>query len=227
MSIPGHAAPLLALALILWPLLAPATGDDVSGRAAFTLSVTMATGDMPQAEDMPPLEEMPVMALSGELAFTAGKLRVDVHEELTQEHVIVLVDYGAGLLYMLYPDTLNGTRHSLADFDELAGFTAMRDVFAGGEPELPEDWQASSAPAQLDDKPCTKYSAASEDMQAEWWIGEGDVPLKAVVRSAPLTVTVDIISFERDGDLDAALFELPKGYTITEGEGTPSALPAL
>lgn len=217
---------LFAVALLLWPL-SDAVADETTTRATFTLSVAMDIDSPQEAEDSATSQSIVVMALEGEAVYQADMLRVDAQDQASQEKTTVLVDYAEGVLHMLYPDTLNGTRHNLAGFDRLKGFFALRDVMQGTTPEMPGDWEAVCDRALLDGKRCQRHVAAYNDDKVEWWVGEGNVPLKAVVTSTPLTITVDVISFERGVTPDESLFKLPLGYTIAEAEGVPEGLPSL
>jgi hypothetical protein len=221
-----HTLALFSLTLLLWPVSVAAAEEETS-KATFTLSVAIDIDSPPDAEDSATSQSMVVMALEGEALYQAGMLRVDAQDQASQEKTAVLVDYIEGMLYMLYPDTLNGTRHDLASFDKFKGFNALRDVMQGSEPALPDEWQDVCNRALLDGKRCSRHTAVSGDNKVEWWVGDGNIPLKAVVTSTPLTITVDVKSFERGVSLDAALFELPTEYTITDAKGVPEGLPAL
>jgi len=217
---------LFAAALLLWPL-SVAVADETTSRATFTLSVAMDIDSPPEAEEPAASQSMVVMTVEGQAFYHADMLRVDAQDQASQEKTTVLVDYVEDVLYMLYPDTLNGTRHNLAGFDRLKGFYALRDVMLGTTPEMPGDWEAVCDRALLDGERCQRHVATYNDDKVEWWVGEGSEPLKAVVTSTPLTITVDVISFERGVSLDESLFILPPGYTVSETEGVPGGLPSL
>jgi hypothetical protein len=221
-----HTLALFSLTLLLWPL-SVAAAEEATSSATFTLSVAMDIDSPQEAEDSATSQSMVVMALEGEALYQADMLRVDAQDQASQEKTTVLVDYVEGVLHMLYPDTLNGTRHNLAGFDRLKGFYALRDVMQGATPEMPGDWEAVCDRALLDGKRCQRHVATYNDDKVEWWVGEGNVPLKAVVTYTPLTITVDITSFARGASLDESLFKLPLGYTIVEAEGVPEGLPSL
>lgn len=185
--------------------------------AAFTASVAYG-------------EEAPLLDFTGRLLLSGPKLRVELTQPLTDEALIVLLDYDAGNLTLLYPDTLNGERYSLDAFDSIDGFPRLREALDGLAPAVPDGWrQTSHGTAQLDGRQCQHFSAESEDgLTVHWWTRADNRPVKVIATAADATLTVHLSDYDTDAAASAADFEVPEGYTLSEpAADMPDQLPDL
>ena len=174
-------------------------------------------------------EEGPVLPLAGELDYSAGRLRVSITQDLTLEEYIALVDYDAGTLVLLYPDTLNGKRYNLADFDHLDGFARIREALDGRAPDVPGDWELTDhGPVEIDGTKCRRFSAARDEIHVEWWTGPHELPVRAHLTKDGLEVTIHVSAHDTDAAIDPALFDIPDGFTVSQAaEDLPDTLPSL
>lgn len=198
--------------LLLW---APAQAESVS--ANFTASVSYGN-------------EGPLLDFTGSVLVSGASMRVELTQALTAEPMIVLLDYDASTLTLLYPDTLNGERYSLDNFDSIGGFPRVRDALDGAVPTVPEGWKHKSHGAeQLDGQQCQHFSAESEDgLSIQWWTRADNRPVKVIGQARDVALTVFIKDYDADAAAGAADFEVPEGYTISESDADmPDQLPDL
>jgi len=175
-------------------------------------------------------EETGLLDFSGSLIVTADNLRIDLTQEQTDERVRLLVDYTAGILTVLYPDTLNGTRHQLADFDDAGGFVRIRDALLGRQPEPPEEWTATAAEsAELAGVACTKRSATAPDgASIVWWLAGDGRPLKVDGHKQDLRISVSLSDYQPLDKIEPLTFAVPEDYAVEAGQGdAPEGLPRL
>ena len=198
--------------LLLW---APAQAESVS--ASFAASVSYG-------------DEGPLLDFTGSILVSGARMRVELTQALTEEPMIVLLDFDASTLTLLFPDTLNGERYSLEDFDSIGGFPRVRDALDGVAPTVPDGWkQKSHGTAQLDGQQCQHFSAESEDgLSVQWWTRADNRPVKVIGQSGDVALTIHISDYDADAPATAADFKVPEGYTISEPEAAmPEGLPDL
>ena len=175
-------------------------------------------------------EDAPAFLFSGTILVASDKMKIDVVQQATLEHALILVDFTAGLLTILYPDTLNGQRYKLEEFDHLQGFARIRDALDGIQPELPPGWEeTANEKTQLDGVDCTFLSALSPDgLAVELWTGTDNLPLRATAKQATISVVITTHDFEPVDSLDDSAFLIPEGYTVSDAEeDAPAGLPQL
>jgi hypothetical protein len=198
--------------LLVW---VPAQAESLSAR--FNASVSYGS-------------EGPLLDFTGSVLVSGARMRVELTQALTEEPMIVLLDYDASTLTLLFPDTLNGERYSLEDFDSIGGFPRVRDALDGSVPTMPDGWkQESHGTAQLDGRQCKHFSAQSEDgLAVEWWTRADNRPVKVIGQAGDIALTIYIDDYDADAAAAAADFEVPEGYTISEPEtDMPDQLPDL
>jgi len=174
-------------------------------------------------------EDGPLLPMRGTVAFTEGFLRVSVTQDMTMEEFIAIVDYGADTLTLLYPDTLNGKRYQLADFDHLDGFSRIRSVLEGETPKVPAGWQVEEEEIRYQGADCTLYRARSRDDDTlGWWVKPDGMPVKASLSMGETMVLVEVTKYDMDAAFDPARFAISEDYTITDSkDGVPPVLPSL
>ena len=210
----------LFITLLAWPLAAFAadTADEGPANltAAFTARVELG-------------EEAPALQLSGRVALTEGKLRISITQDITMEEYVILVDYPADALTMLYPDTLNGQRYKLSAFDHLDGFSRIHGMLRGELPDPPQGWTVSHDDTELDGSPAVHYRAKGpEDKALDWWVRGDHMPVKALLKVAGTNVLIEVTDYDTAAVVDPVLFTVGEGYTITDAGGSvPEHLPSL
>lgn len=210
-----------APALVLLACLAAATHAPAAQAAAVTAQFD---GELLVAEGAP------AFAFSGTVLAASDKMRIEVTQQATQEQALMLVDFAAGQLTILYPDTLNGQRYNLEEFDYLQGFARIRDALAGEGPDLPAGWkETANEDRELDGTKCNYRSALSpKGLVVELWTGADHRPLRATATRESLQVVINAHDFAAAASLDESVFAIPEDYTITEAEGgVPEGLPQL
>lgn len=211
------ALPLAVLLAVTTPHAGAASEQPAAVTATFQGEVTYS-------------EEAGLLDFSGSLIVTGDNMRIELLRHQLDEQVILLVDYPRGTLTVLYPDTLNGTSHELAEFDQAAGFERVRDALLGKQPEPPPDWiQSAAEPAVLDGAECVKRSATSPDgVAAEWWIGPDGRPLKVEGGKEDLRISVTLGDYQQLAEIDPQAFTVPEGFAVESiAEGAPEGLPRL
>lgn len=194
------------------------SADQVTGLTA-SYTATLSFG-----------ENAPVLPFHGELALAGDRLRISVSQDITLEEYIALVNYKADTLTLLYPDTLNGQRYKLSTFDHLNGFSRIRDVLTGKPPQVPAGWKTAELKDQeLNGETCKHHTAKKEGgASLEWWTRGDGLPVQAQLIDGDTKVAISITAYERQAQINPALFAISKDYTITEAkDGVPDGLPSL
>jgi len=171
-----------------------------------------------------------VMTFSGTAVAAQDRMRIDVLQHELGEEVNIIVDFESGSLVMLYPDTLNGARYELAQFDYIGGFNRIRDALLGRDPHAPAGWEESDGErVDLDGARSTRRRAVSEDgLAITWWTSPAGRPQRAEAQKKDTLVILEVTSYEPLAEVDPALFFIPEDYTVTAAaDDIPEGLPPL
>jgi len=165
----------------------------------------------------------------------AERLQVKAADVLTGEDVVLLADFAADELTLLYPDTLNGERVQLSSFDTYNGFAGIRDALLGAPVDLPaingKSWKFDVKPA--DDLYIHEASHA-DGYRLEWHtVKDTNEPRYVSLNRDEITVEIMITAYRAaaDAEVQAAglggAIELDS-FTIGEAEaGVPERLPRI
>jgi hypothetical protein len=171
-----------------------------------------------------------VMTFSGTAIASQDRMRIDVLQHELGEEVNIIVDFEAGNLVALYPDTLNGARYGLAQFDYIGGFSRIRDSLLGLNPHAPAGWEESAGErVELDGAQSTRRQAVSADgLTITWWTSPAGLPQRAQAQKKGTLVILEVTSYEPLPEVDSALFVIPEDYTITAAaDDIPEGMPPL
>jgi hypothetical protein len=176
------------------------------------------------------VEDAPALQFSGTILITEERMKIEVQQQATMEQITILVDFKEGLLTTLFPDTLNGKRYSLDEFDHLQGFARIREALSGRQPELPDGWkETASSDAELDGQTGFYRSALSPGgLAVELWTNNDNQPIRAVAQQNSMQVTINMHDYSTVEHADESAFLIPEDYTISDAEGdAPAGLPQL
>jgi len=125
----------------------------------------------------------------------AERLEVKAADVLTGEDVLLLVDFAADELLLLYPDTLNGERVTLSAFDTYNGFAGIRGALLGEHVDLPsingKSWKFDVQP---EDDQYVHEASHADGFRLEWHTAKETnepryVCFKKEVMQAEITIT--------------------------------------
>jgi len=187
-------------------------------------------GGAGMAEDLQPVQ------FSGTILATSNQMKFDVlqnfgiQHQATSEQITVLVDFKERLLIVLYPDTLNGLRYRLNEFDHINGFDKIHEALNGNQPDLPEGWEETElGEVELGGELCMRRRALSpEGLAVELWTNGDNRPVRVVAQHDKYQLIVSLHDFVPVDHTDMSAFLIPEDYTITSAEDDiPEGLPPL
>ncbi|MCH7472920.1 hypothetical protein IIA79_08220 [bacterium] len=171
-------------------------------------------------------EDGPAISLSGALTWDEPNMRLEVTDALTQEQMVLLLDFDAERATVLYPDTLNGYSTTLSLLDNWGILPSMRDYLNGEWAETPEGFAREElGDVELDGVLCTRLHFEREDgLSLDWWLDDGR-PLRLEARTERWTLTVEVNGYATDMAVPDDAFTYGECYTVIE-EDEPGGIPA-
>jgi len=145
-------------------------------------------------------------SVTTEVWIEQDKIRTEMTEATTGETVVMIADFGAGTMYLLYPDLATAMEipfdpgavespiaesQSIPDYD----YTILGTEVVGGEE-------------------CMKVQYSSPEGTVTMWIWvDNGFPIKTEVATPQGTFTSEFSNIEF-GDIDDSMFEVPPNYTV-------------
>lgn len=214
----------MRLQYIVWLLLAicaasSAEAADQNGlKAEFEATLSFGEG------------EASTLRFAGKLAWLDPKLRIDVSDALTQENNILLVDYAAQSALLLYPDTLNGYRASLKQFDQARHLENLKGMLNGEPPDTPDGWTRQQlGKEKVLGVQCSHVRFVNSQMhRVDIWLNSKNQPRKLSLTKQDLVIEVKVTKILEKQPLAASTFSYDKSYSISEYKsGQDPALSSL
>ncbi|MBN2083136.1 hypothetical protein JW859_13135 [bacterium] len=163
------------------------------------------------------------------------RLEVRAADVLTGEDVILLIDFAADELLLLYTDTLNGERVKLSSFDTYNGFAGIRRALLGENVDLPaingKSWKfdVKSADAQY-----VHEASHADGFKLEWHTAKDtNAPSYVRFNKGEVEAEITITDYRPATAAEVAVKGLGSAvdlanYTIGENEeGVPERLPRI
>jgi len=171
-------------------------------------------------------DNAPRIAVDGEVFWNTRLLRINVKQDLTMEELVLLVDYEKGLINVLYPDTLNGTRTSFEQLNASEHLENLRGFLDLTPGQAPPGWSVTEQETDDESKHFEYQSATGH--KVDYWLTPDQAPARFVVTTKQWVLDLEVNSFQRGIDLSAAAFSIPEDYAIADYDGdTPAELPSL
>jgi outer membrane lipoprotein-sorting protein len=167
--------------------------------------------------------QMPSFAITGTIYWAKPRMRVDMAESNSGERMRLQTDVETGESLMLYPDTLNGTKGKLRDFDQTGYYEHFSEMVRQGGIPAPKGWKREkSGTEKVGAKDCTKYTLTSpKGNKVLWWGDKDDLPIRMRAANHGVVVQVDFQSLKYGVDVPDAVFTVEKEYSIsTPAKGT-------
>jgi outer membrane lipoprotein-sorting protein len=158
------------------------------------------------------------MKFDGKLAWAKPKLRLDLKDKMTQESMVVLVDFTKGDATLLYPDTLNGMKTKLPAMDTSGYISQFQNLLSTGGRTMDKGWTKTKVGAEKVGKvSATKYKATGPKGESVvWWVDGKDKPLKLQTGKGNSKVTLNFGDMNFGASVPAKTFTYSKDYAVIE-----------
>jgi hypothetical protein len=180
----------------------------------------------------------PQLPFSGSYAHDGTRFRMELINDLTTESQVLIMDNGAKKGWMLFPDTLNGITADLAQLDSKGLVSQASSFMSGNFASVPKDWSKPvSKSITLDGKPATELlytlpQITGKDGKKEqattltFWHRPDNAPVKIVLDSSTVKLTVDFSQVTTGTKLDSNQFKPDAKYKLRElGKGEAPPVP--
>lgn len=168
--------------------------------------------------------KLPTFNIDGTLWWASPKMRLDLTEKQSGERMRFQVDTKTGEALMLYPDTLNGSKGQLSDFDSSGYFKHFSEMLADGGVPSPEGWKREKAGSEMiGGKACPKYVLTSpKGKTVTWWSDGKGRPVRMLAVNGGMKVQVDFSALDFGAEVPASTFTVSPDYSISAAEKKPA-----
>ena len=164
------------------------------------------------------VEQPSEIAFNGSVTWAEPNLRVEITDGLTQELKVLLVNFAEANAILLYPETLNGYRASLAQLDADGHLVRLRDMLNGKSPQTPEGWKKESlGKEKIGSTQCThlRYTRDAE-RRIDVWLNAQQRPLRMIVTKKDVSFTINTKEMTYGDKVPASTFSYSKDYSISD-----------
>lgn len=167
--------------------------------------------------------KLPTFNIDGTLWWASPKMRLDLTEKQSGERMRFQVDTQSGEALMLYPDTLNGSKGKLSDFDQSGYFKHFSEMLADGGVPAPEGWKREKAGSEMiGGKSCPKYVLTSpKGKTVTWWSDGKGRPVRMLAVNGGIKVEVNFSALDFGAEVPASTFTVSPDYSISAAEKKP------
>lgn len=214
----------LSLCLVLLCALCLPQGVLAKKAASCKGSFSASLKPVEQAKSEGQGVKLPSFSMDGALWWSAPRMRLDLTETNSGERMRFQVDTQTGEALMLYPDTLNGSKGKLSDFDSSGYFKHFSEMLADGGVPSPEGWKREKAGSEmLGGRSCTKYVLTSpQGKTVSWWADRAGEPVRMQAVNGGIKVQVDFSALDFGAEVPASTFTVSPDYSISAAEKKPA-----